>query len=129
MSCLACDALKQLALEGHTCVPREAMSRRFYLAAAALPALIARNPVVQFGAGAVQTEVLRELCDESYAIADMMERAEGKVDAFHAVAPELLRVLKIVRHVVDHLPARMEADIPAIDRAIAAAEAAGVTCE
>lgn len=130
MSCTACDAVTQLGPK-HTCPGGVAgtMNRRLALAAAALPQIIARSPVHMLHAGEFQAPVLEAVCRQSFAIADAMLRAEGGRDPVHVVAGELLRVLKIIRHAADHMPARMSIEVPVVDRAIAAAAAAGVSHE
>lgn len=126
MSCTACEAINAMyGSKSHTCSPDRSLDRRFHLAAAALPTLLSKSP--DFVLAVKDDECLLEICSDSFRIADFMLRAEGRGDPVRAVAGELVRVLKIVRQTVEHLPARLEIDMPVLDRAIAAAEAAGVT--
>lgn len=128
MSCLACDALTSFSRKGHTCQGGEALSRRFFLAAAALPQLLAASPVQLLGASDLLDQVLEKICRQAYQLADMMLKAEGETQppaGWSDVAGELLEALKLARPVVNQHDVS-EIASSAVQAAILRAEAAKV---
>lgn len=105
MSCVACDAVLKLIKEGHdggrhhSCQLGPTLTRRFFLAAAALPQLIAMSPVKLLSAGELSQDALEKICAECFQVADAMLFAEGQAEeeTSRKLAQELLEALVAAR--------------------------------